>query len=151
MIKQFYFKQISLAWLNKVKWFQVLQRITNNSIKDLIHFKNGTDYLTKEAAQVFIPLMRFLLYTLISRSFLVLQRYVFFLSFPLVWWCPLPIFPSICKFPFHQLLLLLLLFYSLRVFHINISWWSFTRVWETASFPKSPGPFSVFWTISTML
>ena len=24
----------------------------------------------------------------------------FFLSSPLVWWCPLPIFPSTCKFPF---------------------------------------------------
>ena len=32
MIKQFYFKQFSLASVNKVKWFQVL-RITNNPIK----------------------------------------------------------------------------------------------------------------------
>ena len=28
--------------------------------------------------------------------------YLFFLSSPLVWWCPLPIFPSIFKFPFLQ-------------------------------------------------
>ena len=39
-------------------------------------------------------------------------------------------------------------FYSLRVFHISISWWSFAGVWVTASFLKSPGLFSVFWLIS---
>ena len=32
MIKQFYFKQFNLAWV-KVKWFQILQCITNYSIK----------------------------------------------------------------------------------------------------------------------
>ena len=31
-------------------------------------------------------------------------------------------------------------YYSLiRIFHINISWWSFTEVWVTASLLKSPG------------
>ena len=33
MIKQFYFKQSSLALGNKVKWFQVLLCITKNSMK----------------------------------------------------------------------------------------------------------------------
>ena len=33
MIKQFYFKQFNLAEVSKVKWFQVLLCITNNSIK----------------------------------------------------------------------------------------------------------------------
>ena len=33
----------------------------------------------------------------------------------------------------------LLLFYSLRVFHISFSWWSFNGVWVTASLLKSPG------------
>ena len=33
MIKLFYFKQFNLAEVNKVKWFQVLLSITNNSIK----------------------------------------------------------------------------------------------------------------------
>ena len=33
MIKQFYFFQFNLAWVNKVKWFQVLLCISNNSIK----------------------------------------------------------------------------------------------------------------------
>ena len=41
-------------------------------------------------------------------------------------------------------------FYSLRVFHISVSWWFFTGVWVTASFLKSPGLLSVFWPISTM-
>ena len=50
------------------------------------------------------PLMRFLLYSLVSSRvfFFVHLRFsfIFFFSTPLVWWCPLPIFPSICKFPF---------------------------------------------------
>ena len=33
MIKQFYFNQFELALVNKVKWIQVLQFITNISIK----------------------------------------------------------------------------------------------------------------------
>ena len=33
----------------------------------------------------------------------------------------------------------------IRVFNINVSWWSFTGVWATASLLKSPGLFSVFW------
>ena len=33
MIKQFYFKQFKLAYVNKVKWFEVLLYITDNSIK----------------------------------------------------------------------------------------------------------------------
>ena len=39
-------------------------------------------------------------------------------------------------------------YYSLRVFHISVSWLSFTGVWVTASLFKSPGLFSVFWPIS---
>ena len=38
--------------------------------------------------------------------------------------------------------------YSLRVFLISVSWWSFTGVWVTASLLKSPGLFSVLWPIS---
>ena len=33
MIKQFYFKQFNLGYGDKVKWFQVLLCISNNSIK----------------------------------------------------------------------------------------------------------------------
>ena len=33
MIKQFYFKQFNLAWVNKVKWFKVLLCITNDLFK----------------------------------------------------------------------------------------------------------------------
>ena len=40
--------------------------------------------------------------------------------------------------------------YSFRVFHIRVSWWSFTGFWVTASLLKSPGLFSVFWPFSIM-
>ena len=41
-------------------------------------------------------------------------------------------------------------YYSLRVFHISISWWSFTGVWVIASLLKFPGLLSVFCTILAM-
>ena len=41
--------------------------------------------------------------------------------------------------------------YSLRVFHITISWWFFTGVWMTASHLNSPGLLSVFWSFTTLL
>ena len=40
---------------------------------------------------------------------------------------------------------------SIGIFHISVSWWSFTRVWVTASLLKSPGLFSVFRSFSIML
>ena len=52
-----------------------------------------------------------------------------------------------CAYTFCLLLLLLLI----RVFHISVSWWSFTGVWVAASLLKSPGLFSVFWPFSIML
>ena len=42
-------------------------------------------------------------------------------------------------------------FTLLRVFHISLSWWFLTGVWVTENLLKSPGLFSVFWPISTML
>ena len=44
----------------------------------LIHFMNDQEYLIQETAQIFIPLMRFLLQNLVSRSFLVLLGCSFF-------------------------------------------------------------------------
>ena len=38
-----------------------------------------------------------------------------------------------------------------RVFHTSVSWWFFIRVLLIASLLNSPGLFSVFWPISTML
>ena len=43
----------------------------------LVHFKNGLEYLTSRKAEILIPLMRFLLKNLVSRSFLVRLRYSF--------------------------------------------------------------------------
>ena len=48
-------------------------------------------------------------------------------------------------------LIIIIIIYSLRVFHLSFSWWSFTKVWVTASFLMSQGLFSVFWPISIML
>ena len=47
----------------------------------LIHFKNGPEYLTKGAAQVFISLMRFLLQVLLLKSLLDLLRDSFLVLF----------------------------------------------------------------------
>ena len=63
-----------------------------------VHFQNGPEYLTRGTASVFIPLMRFLLCSLFLSSFLVPLRY-FFLLYPHVLWCLLPIFQTICRFP----------------------------------------------------
>ena len=50
-----------------------------------------------------------------------------------------------------KLLLLLLIIILIWVFHISVSWWSFTGDWVTASPLKSPGLLSVFWTFSIMM
>ena len=47
----------------------------------LVHFKNGPESLTRSTAQLFIPLMIFLLRSLVSSSFLVLLTYYFFSFF----------------------------------------------------------------------
>ena len=68
----------------------------------LVHFKNSPEYLSWGTARVLIAVMRFLLCSLVSNTFVILLKLknFFLLSFPLVWWYPLPIFPSTCKFPF---------------------------------------------------
>ena len=93
----------SLRWkaLCIVISFVVLWSICLSS--SLVHFKNCPEYLTRVTAQVFILLMKFLPYSFVSSCFLVLLGYTFFFfQSPLVWWCPLPKFPSIFKFPFLQ-------------------------------------------------
>ena len=46
---------------------------------------------------------------------------------------------------------ILLLSYSLRVFHSIVSWWFSIEVWVTTSLLKSAGLISIFWPISIML
>ena len=50
-------------------------------LSSLVHFMNGPEYLTKRSAQVFIHLMRFLLFSLVSSNFLVLLRFSFLIVF----------------------------------------------------------------------
>ena len=90
----------------------------------LVPFKNGSEYLSSGTVQVFMLLMRFLLYSLVSRSLFVCSIHFLniFLSFLLVWLCLLQIFPSICRFPFLQTFWLfpdlVVLFVLLSVFSI---------------------------------
>ena len=59
----------------------------------------SSEYLTRWTAQIFHSLMRFLQYSLVSISFLVLLRYCFHnVFFHLFWFSPLPIFQFMCKF-----------------------------------------------------
>ena len=88
----------------------------------LSYFKNDPEYLTRVSAQVF------LLYSLRSSSFLVLMKFAFFISSPLLYWCPLPIFPNICKFPFTEcsdifLYLVVLFLPSFLVFRFSLLSW----------------------------
>ena len=53
-----------------VLWFICLS-------SSLIYFKNGPEYLLRETAQVFTPLVRFQQYSFVSRSFLFFLRYSF--------------------------------------------------------------------------
>ena len=53
-----------------IKSFLVLWSICWNS--SLVYFKNGPEYLSRGTAQIFIHLVRFLLCSLVSRSFPVL-------------------------------------------------------------------------------
>ena len=87
------------------------------------HFENGPEYLTRGTAQVFTLLMRFLLQSLISGSFLVLLSYF---------------------------IIIIIICSLLSVFHTSVSWWLLTGVWMT-SLLKSPRLFSVLWPISIML
>ena len=45
----------------------------------LVHLRKGPEYLTRGTAQVFIHLVRFLLLSFVSSSFLVLLRYSFWI------------------------------------------------------------------------
>ena len=110
-----------------VMGFLVLWSICLSS--SLVHFKNGPEHLTIRRAWAFIPLIRFLQYSLVSLSFLILLRYSVFLIFP---W----IFTNYYYYYYYLLLLLLLLlllFHSLLVFHTSFNWRSFAGVWVTAS------------------
>ena len=57
--------------------FLVLWSICLSS--SLVHLREGPEYLTSGIAQVFISLIRFLLLSFISSSFLVLLRYSFWI------------------------------------------------------------------------
>ena len=45
----------------------------------------------------------------------------------------------------------MILIYNLRIFRTSVSWWLYLGVWVTVSLLKSPGHFSVFWLISSII
>ena len=47
----------------------------------LVHFKNRPEYLTRETAEIFIPIIRFLICNFVTSSFLVLLMYSLLLAF----------------------------------------------------------------------
>ena len=102
----------------------------------LVHLRKGPEYLTRGTAQVFIPLMRFLLESFVSSGFLLLPRYSFrILSF---------------IFNYYYYYYYYYYFTLLRVFHSSVSWWFSSWVWVTTSHLESPGLFLVFWPILIM-
>ena len=70
----------------------------------LVYFKNGPMYLTKENCQMFIFWWCFYCRARFNEffSFLWSITFIHFLSSPLDWWFPLPIFPITRNFPFLQ-------------------------------------------------
>ena len=66
-----------------------------------VHFKNIPEYLTRGTTQVFIPFIRFLLYSLVSSSVHVLLKFSFqnFSIISTFWWCQILIFSSSFKSP----------------------------------------------------
>ena len=118
--------------------FLVLWSICLSS--SLVHLRKGPEYLTSVTAQVFIPLTRFLLESFVSSSFLVLLRYSFWILS----------FISTCLMVSASIIIIIII-YSFRVFHISVNWWFFTGVWVTASLLKSPGLVSGFWPFLVML
>ena len=47
-----------------------------------------------------------------------------------------------------KIIIIIIIIFSLWVFHISFSWWSFTEIFVIASLFKSPELFSVFWSSS---
>ena len=90
-----------------VIYFLALWSVCSGS--SLAHFNYRPNYLTKEAAEVFIPLMSFLLQSLVLRSFLVCLKYSFLFlpSSPLLWLCSLPNIPKYLLFLFSTSVLIL--------------------------------------------
>ena len=71
-------------------------------LSSLVNFKNGPVYLTRGQPRYsslwqgsYNRVLNQVIFWLFWDTFLK-----FFLSFPLVWWCQVPIFPSICRFSF---------------------------------------------------
>ena len=59
-------------------------------------------------------------------------------------------FSSLTRSTYFSIITVIII-YSFRVFHTSVKWWSFTRVWVTVSFLKSPGLVTGFWPFLAVL
>ena len=104
----FFFSDTVICLVAFVHWYKFSCPLVDLSEFLLCLFMNGPEHQTRGTPDVFIPLMRFLLQSLVSWSFLVrLGTFFLFCSFPLVFLCPLLLFPSTCNFPSLQIFCLL--------------------------------------------
>ena len=115
--------------------------------------------------QIFTPLPPNYFYTFPTKSCLVLYTFRSNWLYLLITWefisclspynqhlqccCVVSIFALMCVF-LMALLIIIIIIIVIRVFHISVSWWSFTGVLVTASLLKSPGLFSYFCPFSIM-
>ena len=78
------------------------------------------------------------------------SRYLSFFSysFSIIQWSAETAKSTILKILF---IIIIIIIYSFRVFHISVSWWSFTKIWVRASLLKSPGLISGFWPFPVIL
>ena len=111
--------------------FLVLWSICRSS--SLVHFKNGPEYLIMGTAHVFIPLKRFLLQSLVSKSFLVLLRYYYYYyHYYYYYFTPWEIFTPIILADFNRAVVWIVSILPL----ISNSLWLFSRPFGTV--PRAP-------------
>ena len=69
-------------------------------------------------------------------------------SIPMSWLYILTAYIRVsCSFSLPVLVFPILYYYYFKRFHTSVNWWFTTGVWVTTSLLKSPGLFSVFWSI----
>ena len=112
--------------------FLVLWSICLSSSR--VHLRKGPEYLTSGTAQVFIPLMRFLLESFFSSSFRVLLRYSFRILLLLL------LFYSLESFPLHR---------ELMVFHWSLSNSKSPQIFRTLFSILDDLNNAVFWMVSS--
>ena len=77
-----------------------LLHLSISSSSSHVHFKNCPEHLTRTRRLSHCWDFCYIVCIREVSSFSWDKHLNFFLSSPLVWWCPLPVFPNIFRFPF---------------------------------------------------